>query len=509
MDFFGNLLQGFGVALSPSHLFFAFAGAMIGTAIGVLPGLGTPTTIALLLPVTYKMEPTSAVIMLAGIFYGAMYGGSTTSILLNIPGEAASVVTCLDGYRMARIGRAGPALGISALGSFIAGSIAVLGMSVVAPTLAQFALKFGPAEYSALILLGLMMAVYLSEGSVLKGLLMLTLGIALGTIGIDPVLGVPRFTFGIPRLMDGLDYIAAGMGLLGIGEVLVNLETPEVRSVYRTSLRGVLPTVEDWRRCWGPILRGSVIGFFIGVLPGGGATISSFVAYAAEKRISRHPENFGKGVIEGVAAPEAANNAGSTSSFIPLLTLGIPGNASTAMIYVALMIHGIQPGPLLMQEHPHLFWGVIASMYVGNAMLLTLNLPLIGFWVRLLKVPYSFLAVFIVTICIVGAYSLKNAAFDVGVMMVFGVLGYFFRKGGFPAAPMILSMILGPMLERSLQQALKMSAGDLWIFAEKPISAALLLITAIVMLIPVPKWLWKRYRSRPRAERPQDEGGME
>jgi putative tricarboxylic transport membrane protein len=495
MDFLVNLGQGFAVALSPWNLVFAFVGAMVGTAIGVLPGLGTPTTIALLLPVTYKMGPISAVIMLAGIFYGAMYGGSTTSILLNIPGEAASIVTCLDGYTMARQGRAGPALGISAMGSFIAGTIAVLGLSIVAPTLANFALRFGPAEYTSLVLLGLIMAVYLSEGSIMKGLLMATLGIVIGTVGIDPVFGVPRFTLGIPRLMDGFSFVAAGMGLFGIAEVLTNLENPEVRNIYKTSIKGLLPTLDDWRRCWAAIIRSSVIGFFIGVLPGGGATISSFIAYAVEKRISKHPEDFGKGVIEGVAAPEAANNAGSTSSFIPLLTLGIPGNASIAMIFVALMIHGIQPGPLLMKEHPQLFWGVIASMYIGNVMLLGLNLPLIGFWVRLLKVPYHYLAVFIVIVCIIGAYSLQNTSFDVGVMMAFGVLGYLLRKGGFPGAPLVLAMLLGPILERSLQQSLKLSAGDLAIFINKPISLTLLLITALMMLIPVAKAAWVRSRS--------------
>ena len=494
MDFLAGLGHGFAVALTPWNLVYAFVGAVVGTAIGVLPGLGPPATIALLLPATYRMDPTSAVILLAGIFYGAMYGGSTTSILLNIPGEAASIVTCLDGYKMARQGRAGPALGISAMGSFIAGSLSVLAMSVIAPGLASFALQFGPAEYASLVFLGLMMAVYLSEGSILKGLLMAALGIVLGTVGIDPVFGAPRFTFGIPRLMDGLDFVVAAMGLFGIAEVLMNLEAPDVRDVYKTSLRGLFPTLEDWRRCWAAVLRGSGLGFFIGVLPGGGAVISSFVAYAVEKRVSKHPERFGQGAIEGVAAPEAANNAASTSSFIPLLTLGIPGNASIAMIFVALMIHGIQPGPLLFQQHPNLFWGVIASMYVGNFMLLGLNLPLIGFWVRLLKLPYHYLAVVIVIICVIGAYSIKNTVFDVAVMMVFGVFGYVLRKGGFPAAPLVLAMILGRMLERSFLQSLQVSAADLTIFIEKPISATLLSITAIVMLTPVARWLWSRRR---------------
>lgn len=492
MDFLVNLGSGFAVALTPTNLMYAFLGAFIGTAVGVLPGLGPPATIALLLPVTYGMDPTSAVIMMAGIFYGAQYGGSTTSILLNIPGEAASVVTCLDGYQMARQGRAGRALGISAIGSFIGASISIVLMSMVSPLLANFALKFGPAEYSSLVLVGLLMSVYLGGDSVLKGLLMLALGLLLAMVGLDPVYGAPRFTFGIMRMLDGIDFVVAAMGLFGIAEVLTNLEAPEVRDVYKSSLKGLLPNLEDWKRSWRSILRGSFLGFFIGVLPGGGATISSFVAYAVEKKMSKHPGEFGRGAIEGVAGPESANNAASQSSFIPLLTLGIPGNATIAMIFVALMIHGIQPGPMLLVEHPNLFWGVIASMYIGNLMLLALNLPLIGFWVRLLKVPYHYMAVVIVIICIVGAYSIKNSAFDVGMMVVFGVLGYFLRKGGFPAAPLVLAMILGRILERSLQQSLKVSGADPMIFIEKPISATLLAVGTLVMLFPVFKWAWKK-----------------
>ncbi|MEI7673646.1 MAG: tripartite tricarboxylate transporter permease, partial [Deltaproteobacteria bacterium] len=452
MEFFQNLAGGFAVALTASNLFYCAIGAILGTAIGVLPGLGPPATIALLLPVTFKMDPVSAVIMLSGIFYGAMYGGSTTSILLNIPGEAASVVTCLDGYKMARNGRAGAALGISAIGSFIAASLAVLGISILAPTLASFALKFGPPEYFCLVLLGLMMAVYLSEESVLKGMMMGILGLLLGTIGLDPVSGTQRFTFGVSRLTDGVDFVVMVMGLFGLAEILCNLEAPENREIFKTALKGLLPTREDWRQCWASVLRGSFLGFFIGVLPGGGAIISSFAAYAVEKRLSKHPERFGNGAIEGVAAPEAANNAAATSSFIPLLTLGIPGNASIAMIFVALMIHGIRPGPLLLQDHPQLFWGVIASMYVGNVMLLGLNLPLVGFWVRMLKVPYRYLAVVVVVVCVIGAYSVNNSTWDVGMMVFFGVVGYLLRKFAFPASPFILAMILGPMLEKTLQQ---------------------------------------------------------
>jgi putative tricarboxylic transport membrane protein len=496
MDFFSNQILGFSIALSLANLFYAFVGAVLGTAIGVLPGLGPATTIALLLPVTYTMDATSAVILLAGVYYGAMYGGSTTSILLNIPGEASSVVTCLDGYQMARKGRAGPALGISAIGSFIAGTIGIFLMAMVAPALARFALKFGPAEYSALVFCGLLMAVYLSEESILKGLLMMLIGLLLGMVGIDPVHGEERFTFGLLRLTDGINFILVAMGLFAVSELLVNLETPAgAADVFKTSLKGLLPTKEDWRKCWAPLSRGTSIGFLIGVLPGGGAIISSFMAYALEKKFSKHPEEFGQGAIEGVASPEAANNAASTSSFIPLLTLGIPGNNAIAMLFVALMIHGIQPGPLLLTEHPNLFWGVIASMYIGNVMLLGLNLPLIGLWVRLLKVPYHFLAVLIVVIVMIGAYSLKNSAFDVGMIVIFGILGYVARKNGFPFAPCVLAMILGRTLEQSVQQALKISGADPMIFIERPISAALLALIVLVVLIPVFRRAWRRYQA--------------
>ena len=492
MDFLTNLGSGFAIALTPGNVVYCFIGALIGTAIGVLPGLGPPATIALLLPVTYGMDTTSALIMVSGIFYGAMYGGSTTSILLNIPGEASTVVTCLDGYQMARQGRAGRALGISAMGSFIGATISILLMSMVAPALANFALRFGPAEYSSLVFMGLMMTVYLGGESILKGLLMGVLGLLLSMVGLDPLLAKPRFTFGLMPLLDGIDFVVAAMGLFGIAEVLCNLEAPEVRDVYKASLKGLLPTLADWKRSWAAVLRGSFLGFFIGVLPGGGAVISSFVSYAVEKKVSKHPEEFGHGAIEGVAAPESANNAASQSSFVPLLTLGIPGNATTAMIYVALLIHGIQPGPMLLAEHPDLFWGVIASMYIGNLMLLGLNLPLINLWVRLLKVPYHYMAVVIVIICTIGAYSIKNSIFDVGTMVVFGVLGYALRKGEYPAAPLVLALILGKMLELSVEQALKTSGADPMIFIDKPISAGLLSVGLLVMLLPLFKWVWKK-----------------
>jgi putative tricarboxylic transport membrane protein len=494
MDILANIGNGFAIAITPWNLIYCAIGVIIGTAIGVLPGLGPPATIALLLPLSFKMEPASALIMLSGIYYGALYGGSTTSILLNIPGEAASIITCVDGYQMARKGRAGPALGISAIGSFIAGTVSVFGIALLAPSLAELALSFGTPEYFALVLLGLIMAVYLSEDSVLKGLVMCLMGLLLGTIGLDPVLAVPRFTFGISQLLDGLNFVVVVMGLFGISEILCNLEAMEERVVFKTALKGILPNLEDWKKCWACILRSSVLGFFIGVLPGGGGIMSSFAAYLVQKRVSKDPGEFGKGAIDGVAAPESANNAASTSSFIPLLTLGVPGNSTIAMIYVALMIHGIRPGPMLIQEHADIFWSLIASMYIGNVMLLALNLPLIGLWVRLLTVPYRYLAVIITMVCVAGAYSVNNSVFDIGVMLVFGVLGYLLRKGDYPLAPLILSIILCPMLESSFQQSLIASGGDLFVFFRRPISTVLLVVSALLMLTPLVKKLWGRHR---------------
>jgi putative tricarboxylic transport membrane protein len=455
-----------------------------------------------LLPTTYNLPPTAAVIMMAGIFYGAMYGGSTTSILLNIPGEAASVVTCLDGYSMACQGRTGAALGLCAIGSFVAGTLSILGLSLLAPPLAAFALRFGPPEYFALVILGLLMAVYLSESSALKGLIMGVVGLIIGMVGLDPVHGAQRFTFGLPRLTDGVNFVVVTMGLFGIAEVLSNVAAPAARHVLKTTLRGLLPSREEWQRGVPAIGRGSLLGFLIGILPGGGATISSFIAYAVEKRLSRYPQRFGTGVVEGVAAPEAANNAAASSSFIPLLTLGIPGNASIAMIFVALLMHGIRPGPLLIQQYPDLFWGTVVSMYIGNLMLLILNLPLLGLWAKVIDVPYRYLAALVVVICLVGAYSVSNTAFDVGLMVFFGAVGYLFRLGGFPAAPLVLAMILVPQLERTLQQSLIASRGNLLVFVQRPIAATLLVIAALLVFTPLARWIWRRWRLAPDAMTP-------
>ncbi|OGK98641.1 MAG: transporter [Candidatus Rokubacteria bacterium RIFCSPLOWO2_02_FULL_73_56] len=488
MEILSLLAHGFAIALTPTNLTYCFLGSFIGTAIGVLPGLGPPATIALLLPITYGIPPTSAVILLAGIFYGAMYGGSTTSILLNIPGEAASVVTCLDGYQMARQGRAGAALAVSAVGSFIAGTVSVVGLMLLAPPLAAFALRFGAPEYFALLVLGLMMVGYLGGGSMTKGLMMAVLGLLLGMVGLDPIMGSPRFTYGVFKLAEGFEFVLVAMGLFGIGEVLVNVERRVAPEVLKTQIRGLLASREEWRAASLPLARGSLLGFFVGVLPGGGAIISSFVAYAVEKKLSRHPERFGRGAIEGVAGPESANNAAATSSFVPLLTLGIPGNASIALIFAALLIHGIRPGPLLVSEQPAVFWGLIASMYIGNVMLLILNFPLIRLWVRLLEVPYRILAPLIVVFVLVGAYSVNNSVFDVGTTVVFGALGYALRKLDFEPAPLVLAMILGPQLEAALRRSLIYSHGDLLVFFQRPIAATLMALAVLVLLSPVLRW---------------------
>jgi putative tricarboxylic transport membrane protein len=482
MEFFGNFIAGFTVALQPTNLMFCFLGVFIGTLIGVLPGIGPVGTMAILLPVTYGIAPTTAIIMLAGIYYGAQYGGSTTSILVNIPGEAASVITCLDGYQMARKGRAGPALGIAAFGSFIAGTFAVIGLQLLAPPLVSVALRFGPPEYFSLMLLGFVILTYLAQKSMVKALMMAGVGIVMGTIGLDTMTGMPRFTFNIPELLDGVGLAPLAMGLFGISEILLNVEKKIKQELLTTKVRGLFPNLEDWRRSTLPILRGTVLGFFLGILPGGGAVLSSFVSYAVEKRFSKYPQEFGKGVIEGVAAPESANNSAAQGAFIPLLTLGIPANVVMAILLGALMIHNITPGPMLVKEHPQLFWGVITSMYLGNIMLLVLNLPLIGLWVQLLRVPYSLLFPLILFVCLIGAYVINNSAVDVAIMFIFGVVGYFMRKFEYEPAPLVLAYVLAPMLENALRQSLILSSGSFGIFITRPISAGCLIVAAVLLL---------------------------
>jgi putative tricarboxylic transport membrane protein len=485
LDFLHNVGLGFSSALELGRLFYCFIGVLIGTLVGVLPGLGPAAAISLLLPATFSLDPTSAIIMLAGIYYGAMYGGSTTSILVNIPGEAASVVTCLDGYQMARQGRAGPALGISAFGSFIGGTLSVLGVMMLAPPLAKFAIQFGPPEYFALIFCGLSILIYLARGSVLKAVATALIGLFLGTVGSDFITGQLRFTFGNLTLMDGIGLVPVVMGLFGIAEVLENLEQTLQRDVFMTSFSGLLPNRKDWKVSIGPASRGSVLGFFLGILPGGGAVISSFASYAVEKRLSKHPERFGKGAIEGVAGPETANNAATGGAFIPLLTLGIPCNAVMALVLGALLIHGIQPGPLLMKQNPDLFWGVVASMYIGNAMLLVLNLPLIGLWVKMLKVPYSILFPLILLFCIIGSYSLNNNYEEVVIMILFGIFGYLMRKFDYEAAPLVFALVLSPLIENALRQSLLMSHGSFIIFFIRPISLFFMIIGIVLFLLPL------------------------
>jgi len=480
-----NVGYGFQVALQPFNLMYCFIGVLIGTLVGVLPGLGPAAAIALLLPTTFKVSPVSATIMLAGIYYGAMYGGSTTSILVNIPGEAASVVTCLDGHQMALRGRAGPALGIAAFGSFIAGTFAVIALTFIGPFLSNIALKFGPPEYFSLMIVGITVLTYLSSGSMVKALLMAGVGLILSGVGMDTISGHYRFTFNIQSLLNGVEVVPVAMGLFGISEVLLNLETEIKREILATRIRNLFPTLKDWAKCIGSIVRGSILGFFLGILPGGGAVIASFASYAIEKKVSKHPEEFGKGAIQGVAGPEAANNAGAGGSFIPLLTLGIPANPVMAILLGALMIHGLQPGPLLMKDAPDLFWGTIVSMYIGNGMLLVLNLPLIPMWVKVLKVPYYLLYPLILLFCLIGAYSLSNSVADVIAMLIFGILGFLMKRFQYEGAPLILALVLGQKLETSLRRSLIMSHGDFSIFISRPISLGFLIIAALLLIIPI------------------------
>jgi len=493
MDIFHGLLNGFAVALTPINLLFAFIGALLGTAVGVLPGLGPAATIALLLPIAYTVSsPVTAIIMMAGIYYGSMYGGSTTSILLNIPGEAASVVTCIDGYQMAKKGRAGAALGIAAIGSFIAGTVAVVGLTLFAPPVAEFALSFGPPEKFSLALVGLLMAATLSGSSIIKGLIMMAAGLLLGSVGIDPISGKTRFSFGITELQSGFDFVTLAMGVFGLGEIFYNLERAAGTKIITTKVGQVWPRLKDWTQSRMAILRGTLVGFFIGIIPGGGAVISSLVSYAVERRVSKHPDEFGKGAIEGVAGPESANNAASSSSFIPLLTLGIPGNASIAMIFAALLIKGVTPGPFLITEHPDVFWGVIASMYIGNIMLIILNLPLVGMWVQLLRIPYGILAPIVILFTAIGTYSIANQAFDIYTLVGFGIFGYLLRKLDFEPGPLLLAFVLGPLIESSMRQSLLMSGGSFSIFVTRPISATLISLFAALIIGQAALSLFKR-----------------
>jgi putative tricarboxylic transport membrane protein len=483
MDLLANLALGFKVALSLQNLFYCLIGTVIGTLIGVLPGIGPIATISMLLPITLHLEPTSALIMLAGIFYGAQYGGSTTAILVNLPGEASSVVTCIDGYQMAKQGRAGSALAIAALGSLFAGSVATFIVAALAPPLSKAALLFGPAEYFSLMVLGLIMAIVLAQGSVVKALAMIVVGLLLGAIGTDVTSGAPRLTLGIPQLADGINFVPFVVGLFAIPEIVGNIERPEARGILTERITGLWPTREDFRRSWGAVLRGTGVGSVFGLLPGGGSLLSSFAAYLIEKRISRHPEEFGNGAVEGVAAPESANNASAQTSFIPLLTLGIPSTAVMAVMAGALTIQGIQPGPQIMSARPDLFWGLIASMWIGNLMLVVINLPLIGIWVRLLKVPYRLLYPAILIFSCVGTYSLSNSAFDVLMIFAFGLFGYALRKWGCEIAPLVLAFVLSPMLEDNLRRAMLISGGDAMTFVVRPVSLGLLILAAVLLAI--------------------------
>jgi len=484
MELLHNLATGFGVALTPANLGFALAGALIGTLIGVLPGIGPIATIAMLLPLTFHLEPVSGLIMLAGIFYGAQYGGSTTAILVNLPGETSSVVTCIDGHQMARQGRAGSALAIAALGSFFAGTVSTAIIATFAPPLARLGQSFGAPEYFSLMVLGLVAAVVLAHGSIVKAIAMIILGLLFGLVGTDGQTAGLRFTFGITQLSDGIDFAVLAIGLFGVGEIISNLtQSATGGSVTTQKITRLWPTREDFRLAWPAVLRGTGLGSLLGVLPGGGATLSSFAAYVLEKKVARDPSRFGRGAVEGVAGPESANNAGAQTSFIPMLTLGIPGNAVMALMIGAMTIHGIQPGPQVMTERPEMFWGMVASMWIGNLMLLVINLPLIGMWVQLLKVPYRFLYLSILLFCAIGVYTIGNSPFAVLLAAFFGVLGYIFMRLDCEPAPMILGFVLGPLMEENLRRAMRISGGDPMIFVNRPISLGLLVAASILLVL--------------------------
>ena len=494
MESFSGILSGFAIALQPYYLMWALIGTAIGTAIGVLPGIGPSLAISLLLPFTYQLvDPVGAFILFGGIFYGAMYGGSTTSILINTPGESSSVITAIDGYQMARKGRAGAALATSAIGSFVAGTIATFLMMVLAQPLVDLALKFGPAEYFAVMLLALCSVTGIGGGQPMKAALCTLLGLALGMVGIDVTSGALRFTFGIPTLFDGVGVVVAAIGLFAVGEVLVGLGNLRKQAAPRFIEAGSLMlTREEWRRSLAPWLRGSAIGFVIGVLPGAGATIATFLSYGVEKKAAKHPEEFGRGAIEGVAGPEAANNGSAGGSLVPLLTLGIPGSATAAVMLAALQGYGINTGPLLLQKHPELVWGLIASLYIGNIMLLVLNLPLVGLWVKLLKVPDALLYPMILAFSVLGVYSLGRNVTDLYLMFGIGVLGFLLRRYKYPLAPVILGLVLGPLIEKEFRRTLIASRGDWWAFVDRPLSASILAVSALILIAPLIGFLWRR-----------------
>jgi putative tricarboxylic transport membrane protein len=485
MDLFNNLIFGFTVALTLQNLWFCFIGVFLGTLIGVLPGIGPLATIAMLLPITFNVPPVAALIMLAGIYYGAQYGGSTTAILVNLPGETAAVVTCMDGYQMARQGRAGPALAIAAIGSFFAGTVCTLIIALFGPPLAEVALKFGAPEYFSLMLMGLVAAAVLAGDNITKALAMVVMGLLLGIIGTDVNSGMARYSFGIPELTDGIGFIVIAVGVFAVGEIISNLGDPEERKVFTNKLSGLMPTVADLKASFWPIVRGTGIGAFLGVLPGTGPAIASFSSYMLEKKMAKDPSRFGKGAIEGVAGPESANNADAQCKFIPTLTLGIPASAVMALMLGALTIQGIAPGPQVMTQKPDLFWGLVASMWIGNAMLVVLNLPLVGLWVMLLKVPYRLLFPAIMAFSCIGIYSVNNSPFELYLTAVFGVIGFIWMKLEMPPAPMLLGFVLGPLMEENLRRALLISRGDPTVFFTRPISLGFMIATVLIVLIMV------------------------
>jgi putative tricarboxylic transport membrane protein len=493
-----NLSLGFSVALQPAVLFYAFVGCVIGTLVGVLPGVGPLAGISLLLPATFGLDATNAIVMLAGIYYGAMYGGSTTSVLMRIPGEAASVMTCIDGYAMARKGRAGAALAIAAIGSFIAGTVSVVALMLLAPPLASFALRFGPPEYVALLLLGLLVLAYMSGGSMLKSLAMAALGLLLGMIGIDQMSGYFRYAYGVVELGDGIGVVPLAVGLFGLAEVFATAGQETPPQVLTPRFRELLPSRREWRDSVMPIGRGTVLGFLIGIIPGSAHIIASFVSYAVERRLSRHPEEFGQGAVAGVAGPESANNSATSGAFVPMLALGVPSGPIPAVMLAAMMVHGVSPGPLLIKQAPELFWGFIASMYVGNVMLLMLNLPMVGLFVQVLRIPYALLYPAIIMFCVLGVYAVNGSVVDVWITLVMGVLGYLLRKLGFETAPIVLGAILAPMIEMALRQSLAMSDGQYTIFFTRPIAATLLGVAVALVLLSLRPWITRRLDWRGR-----------